>query len=98
MKHYLVIAALGLVCTGCLQTMGLTRGPGSVTYDIRVDQHVDGLPVNATAEVHDKYKTSGGVNITIVSYERDKKIETADDNSASKNATSSTTPTVKVTQ
>ena len=93
----LIAALLMVLCTGCLTTERFSRGPGSVTYDIRIDQRIDGLPVNASAKVQDKYTTSGGINITIVSYERDKTIETADDNSAAKNATSATTPSVTVT-
>ena len=54
-KLYLLIAvALGLLCTGCLTTERFSRGPGSVTYDISIDQRIDGLPVNASAKVQDK--------------------------------------------
>jgi hypothetical protein len=95
MKHLLIIAAM-ILTTGCLGTKQLFRGPGSTTYEINVDQRIEGIPVGAKTTISDKGDASGGIVINIVPV-GDSVVETADDNSAAKNATSETTPTVKVT-
>lgn len=99
---YLIAIAIACFCTGCLQTMGITRGPGSTTYEIEVKQYIKGQPMDAdtktTKSTDGEQTASGGGNIVInIVPVGDSVVETADDNSAAKEASAETTPTVKVT-
>ena len=99
--YALLALFIAVVCTGCLQTMGISRGPGSTHYDISIRQYIKGEPMGASTDTQKaddgKQLTTGGgnININIVPV-GDSVIETQDDNSAAKNATSETKPSVTV--
>jgi hypothetical protein len=99
--RWAVLALIAICCTGCLQTLGITRGPGSTHYDINVKQYIKGDAMHAKTDAKrdgTELETTGGgnINITIVPI-GDSVVETDDDNSAAKGSTAETTPTVKVT-
>jgi hypothetical protein len=101
MKSAAALIALAFVIgQGCLVTPKDAQGPASVVYNVNVTQTIaDGKPVSASTTImrddDTAYETTGGINLFIGSYERDKAVKTQDDNSQAKNATAN--DTLKVT-
>lgn len=95
----LALFTVSVFATGCLQTLGMTKGPGSTHYDITIRQYIKGEPMGATTDTQKsddgRQLTTGGgnININIVPV-GDSVIETQDDNSAAKNAVSTPSATI----